>query len=144
MINKVILVGRVGADPDIHTFESGKKTAKLRIATTERTYNKETQQSTEYTEWHSVVAWGALADVIDKWVKKGALLYIEGSLRTREYNKGNEKRYTIEIVADEMKMLGGKPAEGAGNSAGQTYQQTPQPAPEMPAHPADTIEDLPF
>ena len=144
MINKVILVGRVGADPDIHTFESGKKTAKLRLATTERTYNKETQQATEYTEWHSVVAWGTLADVIDKWVKKGALLYIEGSLRTREYNKGNEKRYTIEIVADEMKMLGGKPTEGTGNGAGQTYAPQAQPAPAMPTMPADTLDDIPF
>lgn len=144
MINKVILVGRVGADPEIHTFESGKKTAKLRLATTERSYNKETQQATEYTEWHSVVAWNTLADVIDKWVKKGALLYIEGSLRTREYNKGNEKRYTIEIVAEEMKMLGGKPTEGASNGAGQTYQQTSQPAPAMPTRPADTLDDIPF
>jgi single-strand DNA-binding protein len=145
MINKVILVGHVGADPEIHTFESGKKTAKLRFATSERTYNKDTNETTEYTEWHTVVAWGNLADIIDRWVKKGVKLYIEGSLRTREYDKGGEKRHTIEIVAKELKMLGGRPTEGAGNSAGQTYTPQPQPAPAMPTAPtSDTLEDLPF
>lgn len=149
MINKVILVGRVGADPEIHTFESGNKTAKLRLATTERSYNRETKEATDYTEWHTVVAWGNLADIIDKWVKKGALLYIEGSLRTREYDKGNEKRYTIEVVGKELKMLGPKPTEGAHNGAGQNY--TPQPTGlfpqtehEAPAAHLDGMDDLPF
>lgn len=145
MINKVILVGHIGADPEIHTFESGKKTAKLRLATTERVYNKETKETTEYTEWHTIVLWGPLADVADRYVKKGSQLYIEGSLRTREYDKGNEKRYITEIVGNVLKLLGNRPSEPAHNSAGTTYQpapQNPMPAPPTPA--MDGIEDLPF
>lgn len=145
MINKVILVGHIGADPEIHTFESGKKTAKLRLATTERVYNKETKETTEYTEWHTVVLWGPLADVADRYVKKGSQLYIEGSLRTREYDKGNEKRYIIEIVGNVLKLLGSKPTEPARNTAGTTYQPEPQnPMPEPPAPAMDGVDDLPF
>lgn len=145
MINKVILVGHIGADPEIHTFESGKKTAKLRLATTERVYNKETKEATEYTEWHTIVLWGPLADVADRYVKKGSQLYIEGSLRTREYDKGNEKRYITEIVGNVLKLLGPKPTEPAHNTAGTTYQPAPQsPMPEPPAPAMDGIDDLPF
>lgn len=145
MINKVILVGHIGADPEIHTFESGKKTAKLRLATTERVYNKETKETTEYTEWHTIVLWGPLADVADRYVKKGSQLYIEGSLRTREYDKGNEKRYITEIVGNVLKLLGPKPTEPARNVAGTTYQPAPQsPMPTEPAPAMDGVDDLPF
>jgi single-strand DNA-binding protein len=147
MINKVILVGHVGADPEIVTFESGNKTAKLRLATTSRTYNKETKETTEHTEWHSVALWGPIADVADKYVKKGSQLYIEGSLRTREYtDRDGKKRYTTEIVGNTLKLLGGRPSEPAHNGAGTTYQPEPQPAPEMPTPQpiGDDIDDLPF
>ena len=87
MINKVILVGNVGADPEVRTLESGVKTARVRLATTERIFNRQTQESTEHTEWHSITLWRGLADVVDKYVRKGSQIYVEGSLRTRVKNR---------------------------------------------------------
>lgn len=141
------MVGRVGADPEIRTFESGKKTAKLRLATTERSYNKETKEATEYTEWHTVILWESLAEVVDKYIHKGSLLYIVGSIRTREWSDASgAKRYSTEIQARGLKMLGPKPTEGASNGAGTTYQHTPQePAVEpTPTESEEGIDALPF
>ena len=78
MINKVILIGNVGADPEIRTLESGVKMARIRVATTERIYNREAQESRDHTEWHSVVLWRNLADVADRFIRKGSQVYIEG------------------------------------------------------------------
>lgn len=149
MINKVILVGRVGADPEVRTLESGVKTARIRLATTERIYNKDTQLATEQTEWHSITLWRNLADVADRYVRKGSQLYIEGKLRTFEYSdKAGNKKYATEIVGQELKLLGTKPNEGASNGAGTSYQpepQQPSPMEQMPTTaPADSIDDLPF
>lgn len=145
MINKVILVGHVGAGPEIVTFESGNKTAKLRLATTERVYNRDSKETTEYTEWHTIALWGPLADVADRYVKKGSQLYIEGSIRSREYEKNGEKRYAYEIVGRTLKFLGNRPSEPAHNSAGTTYRPAPQnPMPEPPAPVMDGIDELPF
>ena len=83
MINKVILIGNVGADPEIRTLESGVKMARIRVATTERIYNREAQESRDHTEWHSVVLWRNLADVADRFIRKGSQVYIEGRLRSR-------------------------------------------------------------
>ena len=114
MVNKVILIGNVGMDPEVRALEGGAKVARLRIATTERIYNRQTQTATEHTEWHTVTLWRGLADVADRYVRKGSQVYIEGSLRTREWtDKDNNKRYTTEIVANDMKLLGRR-AEGAG------------------------------
>ncbi len=123
MINKVILVGNVGADPEVRSLESGVKVARLNLATTERMRNRETQETVEHTEWHRVTLWRNLADVADRYVRKGTQLYIEGSIRTREWTdqQGN-KRYSTEIVANEMKLLGRRP-EGAPQGG---YQQAPQ------------------
>ena len=85
MINKVILVGNVGIDPEVRAIESGVKVARVRLATTERIFNRQTNESTEHTEWHTVILWRGLADVVDRFVRKGSQLYIEGSLRTREW-----------------------------------------------------------
>ena len=107
MINKVILVGNVGIDPEVRAIESGVKVARVRLATTERIFNRQTNESTEHTEWHTVILWRGLADVVDRFVRKGSQLYIEGSLRTREWmDKENQKRYTTEIIASDMKLLG--------------------------------------
>lgn len=107
MINKVILIGNVGIDPEVRTLESGVKTARLRVATTERLYNRETQTAREHTEWHTVVLWRNLADVVDRYVRKGSQVYIEGRLRSREWtDQQGVKHYAVEIMADEMKMLG--------------------------------------
>ena len=108
MINKVILVGNVGADPEIRTLESGVKVARIRLATTERVPNKGKSGYSDVTEWHNITLWRNLADVVDKYVRKGSQLYIEGKLRTREYDKNGVKCFATEIVAEELKMLGRK------------------------------------
>ncbi|MBQ5831603.1 MAG: single-stranded DNA-binding protein [Alistipes sp.] len=133
MINKVILVGNVGVDPEIRTTESGVKVARVRLATTERIYNRQNNESTDLTEWHTVTLWRGLADVADRYVRKGSQLYIEGRLRTREWtDKDNIKRYSTEILADDMKLLGrrsdNQSAPGAMPAAAQPYQQPAQPS----------------
>ncbi len=123
MINKVILVGNVGADPEIRTLETGTKVARVRLATTERIFNRQTQETKEHTEWHTVVLWRGLADVADKYVRKGSQIYVEGPLRSNEWtDKDGVKRYGVEIVANDMKLLGRRP-EGSGGSQG--YSQPP-------------------
>lgn len=122
MINKVILIGNVGMDPEIRTLESGVKMARLRIATTERLYNREAQEAREHTEWHTVVLWRNLADVADRFVRKGSQVYIEGRLRSREWtDQQGAKRTTVEILADDMKMLGRRSDNNGGQSGGQHY-----------------------
>lgn len=160
MVNKVILVGNVGLDPEVRTTESGVKVARVRLATTERIYNRQTNENTELTEWHTITLWRGLADVVDRYVRKGSQLYIEGRLRTREWtDKDNIKRYTTEIIADEMKLLGrrsdnqqaGAPMggqqgysqpQGGYQQPAQQYAQPAQPS-SIPA-PQDDPDDLPF
>ena len=169
MVNKVILVGNVGLDPEVRTTESGVKVARVRLATTERIYNRQTNETSDYTEWHTITLWRGLADVVDRYVRKGSQLYIEGRLRTREWtDKDNIKRYTTEIMADEMKLLGrrsdnqqagapmsgqstySQPQGGYSQNAG-GYQQSeqyvpqsqPAPSQSIPA-PQDDPDDLPF
>lgn len=153
MVNKVILIGNVGADPEVRSLEGGVKVARLRLATTERIYNRQTQESRDHTEWHSVTLWRNLADVADRYVRKGSQVYIEGRLRSRDWtDEAGNKRYAIEIMADEMKLLGRKPEGAPGrdsapqHASNASYART-QPAvrqdPATPA-PADDPDDLPF
>ncbi len=168
MINKVILVGNVGLDPEVRSLESGVKVARLRLATTERIFDRQTNETKELTEWHTVTLWRGLAEVVDKYVRKGSQLYIEGSIRTREWtDKDNQKRYSTEILANDMKLLGrrsdnaalqqGAPAAQPQQSGYQqsSYQQPSyqQPAYQQPAAtsapvtplvPDDNPDDLPF
>ena len=144
-------------DPEIRALEGGAKVARLRVATTERIYNRQTQEAREHTEWHTVTLWRGLADVADRYIRKGSQVYIEGSLRTREWtDNSNNKRYTTEIVANDMKMLGRR-AEGAGAPMdGTTYGAAPaQPTQNAaavvqpyggnpPAAVPDEPDDLPF
>ncbi|MDR2882635.1 MAG: single-stranded DNA-binding protein [Alistipes sp.] len=124
MINKVILVGNVGADPEIRTLETGTKVARVRLATTERIFNRQSQETKEHTEWHTVVMWRGLADVADKYVRKGSQIYVEGPLRSNEWtDKEGVKRYGVEIVANDMKLLGRRPEGSGGGSQG--YSQPP-------------------
>ena len=145
MINKVILVGNVGADPEIKALESGVKCARLRLATTERVYNKERNETRDVTEWHNVTLWRGLADVVDKYVRKGSQLYIEGKLRTREYDKNGVKCFATEIVADELKMLGKRTeVHSTAQPSAQvavSMEASTVPIPPMPDIPDD---DLPF
>ena len=156
MINKVILVGNVGLDPEVRSLESGVKVARLRLATTERIFDRQTNETKELTEWHTVTLWRGLAEVVDKYVRKGSQLYIEGSIRTREWtDKDNQKRYSTEILANDMKL--GAPAAQPQQSGYQqsSYQQPSyqQPAYQQPAAtsapatpqvPDDNPDDLPF
>lgn len=107
MVNKVILIGNVGIDPEVRTLEGGAKVARVRLATTERIYDRQAGETKEHTEWHTVTLWRGLADVVDRFVRKGSQIYVEGRLRTREWmDKENNKRYTTEILADTMNLLG--------------------------------------
>lgn len=107
MINKVILVGNVGMDPEVRTMENGVKVARLRVATTERFFNRQTNEAREHTEWHTVILWRSLADVADRLLHKGSQIYVEGHLRTREWtDNNNNKRTSTEIEAETMKLLG--------------------------------------
>ena len=135
MINKVILLGNVGAEPEVRALDGGKKVARVRVATTER-YTDQQGNKQEQTEWHSVTLWGGLADVADKYVHKGSQVYIEGKIRTREYEHNGEKRYATEIMANDMKLLG-RPKDA--NEAPQAVA----PAPQAPATPPYS-DNLPF
>jgi single-strand DNA-binding protein len=110
-INKVILVGNVGKDPEVRHLESSVSVASFPLATSETYTNKGGEKVTQ-TEWHNIVCWRGLATVVEKYVKKGSQLYIEGRIRTRSYEQDGVKKYMTEIYADELQMLG-KKMEGA-------------------------------
>lgn len=124
MVNKVILIGNVGMDPEVRTLEGGAKVARIRLATTERLYDRQANETKEHTEWHTVTLWRGLADVVDRYVRKGSQIYIEGRLRTREWmDKDNNKRYTTEILADVMNLLGRRSDNPAADNSQGSYQQ---------------------
>lgn len=124
MVNKVILIGNVGIDPEVRTLEGGTKVARLRLATTERLYDRQSGETKEHTEWHTVTLWRGLADVVDRYVRKGSQIYIEGRLRTREWvDKDNNKRTSTEILADVMNLLGRRSDNPASNNPQGGYPQ---------------------
>jgi single-strand DNA-binding protein len=118
-INKVILIGNLGADPETRAMPSGTTVANLRIATSESWRDKQSGEQQERTEWHRVALFGRLAEIAGEYLKKGSQVYIEGSLRTRKWQdkQGNE-RYSTEIIGNELQMLGGRGGAGAGTGAG--------------------------
>ncbi|NIF61138.1 single-stranded DNA-binding protein [Burkholderia sp. Cy-647] len=116
-VNKVILVGNLGADPEVRYLPSGDAVANIRIATTDRYKDKASNEFKEVTEWHRVAFFGRLAEIVNEYLKKGSSVYIEGRLRTRKWQgQDGQDRYSTEIVADQMQMLGGR--SGAGSSNG--------------------------
>lgn len=120
-INKVILIGNLGRDPEVRYTAGGSAVANLRIATTESWKDKQTGEKKEATEWHSVVLFGKLGEIAGEYLKKGRTVYIEGRLQTRKYqDKEGVERYSTEIVGSDMQMLGGGEGrgEGAGRQAG--------------------------
>jgi single-strand DNA-binding protein len=123
-INKVIIVGNCGQDPETRYMPSGGAVTNLSLATSESWKDKNTGDQQERTEWHRVVFFNRLAEIVEQYVKKGSKVYVEGSLRTRKWQgQDGQDRYTTEIVASEMQML-----DGRGNQAGQgSYDQSPQP-----------------
>ena len=143
-INKVILVGTVGKDPEMKYMPSGDAIANISIATNDTWKDKNTGEKKEATEWHRVVFFRQLADIVGKYVRKGQQIYIEGSLKTRSWEKDGQKHYATEIVASDMQMLGSK---GDGERTEQSAS-APKPAPPKPAPAPQSFEDfdddLPF
>ena len=145
-VNKVILIGNLGRDPETRYMPSGGAITNISVATSETWKDKQTGEQQERTEWHRVVFFNRLAEIAGEYLKKGSKVYIEGSLRTRKWQgQDGQDRYTTEIVANEMQMLdsrGGSAEYSQGAAAGGASQagSTPQPQP-----PADDFEDdIPF
>lgn len=131
-LNKVQLIGRLGKDPEVRHLDSGLTVSNFSIATSESYTNKQGEK-VEQTEWHNIVAWGKLAEIIEKWVTKGMLIYIEGKLKTRKWEKDGQTHYATEIFADSMQMLSKSEPKEQSQPA---QQNTSQPEPEG--------NDLPF
>jgi len=141
-VNKVILVGNLGRDPEIRTLESGVKVARFSLATTESYNDRNTGQRVDQTEWHNIVLWRGLADIAEKYLRKGNQVYIEGKLQTRSYqDKDGITKYSTEIIGQNMNMLGGKPV-----SNDQSYEVSNQTtaSPTEPVDLPEETDDLPF
>lgn len=160
-VNKVIIVGNLGRDPEIRTFPSGDQVVNVTIATTDKWRDKNTGENKESTEWHRVVFNGRLAEIAGQYLRKGSQVYVEGSLRTRKWTDqaSGQERYATEIRADQMQMLGSKQSGQGGNDEGygQSERQTPPAAaPRQTVRPApaprqggssgfdDMDDDIPF
>lgn len=138
-VNKVILLGNVGKDPEVRYLEKNVAVANFTLATTERGYTLQNgTQVPERTEWHNIVAWRGLAEVAEKYIRKGIQLYIEGKIQTRSWEKDGIKRYTTEIYADTIQLLGKKP-DGADVPVAATASPV-----EEPQIPPLAEDDLPF
>lgn len=144
-VNKAIIVGNLGQDPELKYSASGDAIVNFSVATTESWKDKNTGEKKEQTEWHRCVAYRKLAEIIGQYVKKGSSIYIEGKLKTRKWeDKNGVERYTTEIVVDEMQMLGGKQEGGQQQSA--PRQQEPQRNAQGAQRPSfeDLSDDIPF
>lgn len=149
-VNKVIVVGRVGKDPEVRVFQNGNKGANFTVAVSESYKNKEGQK-VENTEWVPVSVFGKIADIVEKYVKKGSLIYVEGKFTTRSYeSKTGEKRYTTEVTVKDfghtIQLLGSKSDNQGQRSSQPTYE--PEPLPEKTPPPGEGLpggeDDLPF
>lgn len=141
-LNKVQLIGHLGADPEVRYTPSGSAITNARVATTEQWKDKTSGEKQERTEWHRVTFFGRLGEIAGEYLKKGALVYIEGKLRTNEYEKDGIKRYSTDIVAEEMQMLGGKEGKPNGAAAGEPAARSARAAapPKEPV-PAGAFDD---
>ena len=147
MINKVILVGRLGKDPEIRSTPQGTTVAKFTVATDEK-YNDRDGNRQERTEWHNIAAWGKLGEICGQYLKKGKLVYIEGSIRTDSWDdkESGQKKYRTEIIANTMKMLDRRGDEGGGGGGGgydrgSSYGQSQSRGGGKSAPASDMIED---
>jgi single-strand DNA-binding protein len=150
-VNKVILIGNLGKDPEVRHLEGGVAVARFPLATSE-TYKDKSGQRQEKTEWHNIVLWRGLAEVAEKYVRKGQSVFIEGKIRTSQYqDKDGNQRYSTEIVADSMTMLGGRSDSNTGGGNYQESAATSSPASSgsnygggSSASQNDEPDDLPF
>jgi single-strand DNA-binding protein len=142
-VNKAILVGHLGKDPEVRNFESGANMVTFSMATTETYKDKNTGEKKEITEWHNIVLWRGLADIAAKYLHKGDLIYVEGRIRTRSWDKDNVKHYITEIHGDNMTMLrtqssGQRPTPPPPSQESKPMQE------EFKQPPGGTSDDLPF
>lgn len=155
-VNKVILVGNLGKDPEVRAMDSGRKVANFPLATTE-SYKDRDGNRQEQTEWHNVVFWGPIAETIERYLKKGSQIFVEGRIRTRSYqDKDNQTRYITEIMGQNLTMLGGgnRSESGGGEYSGAQAssggnqrtegQNQSQPQPTSFSSGGDDQDDLPF
>ena len=156
-INKVILVGNLGADPDTRYMPSGKAVTNIRVATSESWKDKQTGDMQERTEWHSIVMYDKLGEIAAEYLRKGSQVYIEGKIRTRKWqDKEGKDRYTTEVIADQMQMLGGRGGGGGASSEPREPRSAARQAPaseersDRSAAPVDEAgggefdDDIPF
>ena len=140
-INKVILVGNLGADPDTRYMPSGGAVTNLSVATSESWKDKQTGEQKERTEWHKVAMFGRLAEISAEYLRKGSQVYIEGKIRTRKWqDKDGNDRWTTEVIADEMQMLGGR---GSGGAPARSDNQAQSSQPRA-AESTEFDDDIPF
>lgn len=152
-VNKVILVGNLGRDPEVRHLESGAVVASFPIATSETYKDRTTGERRDQTEWHNIVLWRGLAEIAEKYLHKGDQVYIEGKLRTRSWEKDGVVRYTTEVVGDNMTMLGSRSGgNGMDSSSGPSQQSNDygsntssnSSSVEQPSVQEDVTDDLPF
>lgn len=146
-VNKVILVGTLGGDPEIRHTPSGDAVASLSIATNESWVDKKTGEKQERTEWHKVILWRRLAEIAQQYLTKGSKVFIEGKLQTRKWEKDGVERYTTEIIGDSLQLLGdaqsgGRPQQG--NQGNQGNQPSRSPATESSRDQGSWDDDVPF
>ncbi len=146
-INKVILIGNLGRDPETRFLPSGSAVANISVATTDTWKDKTSGEKKEATEWHRVVFFGRLAEIVGEYLKKGSQVYVEGRLQTRKYQKDGQDHYSTEIIADTMKMLGSR--SGMGGSEAREMREPPAAGESRPAKKPvgqfqDMDDDIPF
>lgn len=144
-VNKVILVGRLGKDPEVRNLENGASVANFTMATSETYKDRVTGEKKEITDWHNIVLWRGLAEIAQKYLHKGDMVYIEGKMRTRSWEKDGVTRYTTEVIGDNMTMLSTQRSGGGNNysSEGGGYSGTAKPQENFSADASGT-DDLPF
>ena len=145
-VNKAIIVGNLGKDPEVRYTASGEAMCNITVATSENWKDKATGEKKELTEWHRISFFGKLAAICGQYLKKGSQVYVEGSIRTRKWtDKDGQERYTTEIRGDEMKMLGSKSDGGQRNQDSEPTDYAPAPAKNKPKPSFDDLgDDIPF
>ena len=143
-VNKVILVGRLGKDPEVRNLENGATVANFTLATSESYKDRTTGEKKEITEWHNIVVWRALAEITQKYLHKGDMVYIEGKLRTRSWEKEGVTRYTTEVVGDNMTMLSTKGSGGSSNYTPAAAESSQAESFRSSAPAESSTDDLPF
>ena len=144
-VNKVILVGNLGADPEMRHFPSGDAVTNIRLATTDRYKDKASGEIKEMTEWHRVVFIGRLAEIVNEYCKKGSSIYVEGSIKTRKWQKDGQDVYSTEIVANQMQLLGDRQGGSGGRDTNNSSTRQQRPAPAAQNQGSDPKDnDIPF